>query len=70
VSADVAEAAQRLRERGTISVEKFGLAVKAACKAAGIPPFTPGRFRHSAAVRTRTGVGARAIRVLGLSAVT
>ena len=36
-------------ERGTFGREKFGMAVNAACKAAGISPFTPGRFRHSVA---------------------
>jgi hypothetical protein len=49
VSEEVQEAAKRLRERGSLSAEKYGLAVKAACKAAGIPVFTPGRFRHSVA---------------------
>src|SRR5262249_36490591 len=49
VSASVKEAAERLLERGTFSTEKFGLAVKAACRAARIAPFTPGRMRHSVA---------------------
>ncbi len=39
VSADVLEAGKRLLERGTFGREKYGMAVNAACKAAGIPPF-------------------------------
>jgi integrase len=49
VSAEVLEAGNRLLERGSFSFEKYGLAIKGACTAAGIPPFTPGRFRHSVA---------------------
>jgi integrase len=49
VSREVKEAAEYLRERGTFSTEKFGLAVKRACRAAKIAIFTPGRFRHSVA---------------------
>jgi integrase len=49
VSAGVLEAGKRLLERGTFGREKYGMAVISACKAAGIPPFTPGRFRHSVA---------------------
>lgn len=49
VSAEVLEAGKRLLERGSFSFEKYTLAIKGACKAAGIPPFTPGRFRHSVA---------------------
>jgi hypothetical protein len=49
VSAEVLKAGKRLVERGSFSFEKYCLAIKAACKAAGIPPFTPGRFRHSVA---------------------
>ncbi|HYO57443.1 tyrosine-type recombinase/integrase [Archangium sp.] len=48
-SAEVLEARKRLLERGSFSFEKYGLAIKGACEAAGIPPFTPGRFRHSVA---------------------
>ena len=48
-STEVVDAARRLRERGSLSLEKFGLAVRAACKVAGIPEFSPGRFRHSVA---------------------
>ncbi|WP_395831273.1 tyrosine-type recombinase/integrase [Archangium violaceum] len=33
----------------SFSFEKYTLAIKGACTAAGIPPFTPGRFRHSVA---------------------
>lgn len=49
VSAEALEAGKRLLERGTFGREKYGMAINAACKAAGIPPFTPGRFRHSVA---------------------
>ncbi|HEX8439026.1 tyrosine-type recombinase/integrase [Archangium sp.] len=49
VSAEVLEAGKRLLDRGTFGREKYGIAVNAACKAAGIPSFTPGRFRHSVA---------------------
>ncbi|QRK08633.1 tyrosine-type recombinase/integrase [Archangium violaceum] len=49
VSAEVLEAGKRLLERGSFSFEKYTLAIKGACTAAGIPPFTPGRFRHSVA---------------------
>jgi len=49
VRGGVLEAAKRLHERGSLSIEKYGLAVKAACRAARIEPFTPGQFRHSVA---------------------
>ena len=49
VSSEVLEAGKRLLERGSFSSEKYVLAIKGACTAAGIPPFTPGRFRHSVA---------------------
>jgi len=48
-SSEVVDAARRLRERGSLSIEKFGLAVRAACRVASIPEFSPGRFRHSVA---------------------
>lgn len=49
VSKDALEAARRLLERGEFGRERYGMAVVAACKAAKIPIFTPGRFRHSVA---------------------
>jgi integrase len=51
VSQEVLEAAERLRSRGWPADSQFPFyeAVESACKAAKIPPFTPGRFRHSAA---------------------
>jgi len=51
VGAEVLEAAKRLRERGWPSDSKFPFyqAVESACRAAGIAPFSPGRFRHSVA---------------------
>ena len=49
VSAEVLEAGKRLLEWGTFGREKYGTEVISACKAASIPSFTPGRFRHSVA---------------------
>lgn len=50
VGQEVLVAADLLLERGTFSVEKYGLAVKAASIEAGVhPPLTPGRMRHSVA---------------------
>jgi integrase len=49
VGAKALAAAERLLEHGTFSVEKYGLAVKDACKRIGVEPFTPGRIRHSVA---------------------
>lgn len=49
VSADVCNAARRLLERGDYSRERYGMAIASACKAAAIPPFTAGCFRHSVA---------------------
>ncbi|ATB32665.1 hypothetical protein MEBOL_006154 [Melittangium boletus DSM 14713] len=49
VSSAVMEAAERLRERGTFSAQKFAMAIKAACRAAGVEEFGPGQFRHSVA---------------------
>ncbi len=56
VSAEVLEAAKRLRAHGAISREWYDRAVTAACAAVkrpdgevGIPAFTPGRLRHSVA---------------------
>ncbi|OJH37937.1 hypothetical protein BON30_27665 [Cystobacter ferrugineus] len=44
VSSEVLEAGKQLLERGTFSVKKYGLAIKRACTAASISPFTPGRL--------------------------
>lgn len=49
VSANVFAAGKRLLERGSLSKEKYGMAVVAACAAARVPKFTPGQFRHSVA---------------------
>lgn len=49
VSAVVMDAAERLRERGTFSAQTFAMAIKAACRAAGVGEFGPGQFRHSVA---------------------
>lgn len=44
------EAAQRLRERGGLSIRHYQAAVRSACKAAGLKtPFGPGQLRHSVA---------------------
>jgi integrase len=49
VSVRVLKAGERLLERGEFSRKNFALAVKAACRAAKIAVFTPGRLRHSIA---------------------
>jgi integrase len=49
VSREVAEAAAKLRARGTFSTVRFYKAVEAACDAAGVPRFSPGRYRHTVA---------------------
>lgn len=49
VSADVLEAAKKLIGRGSFSAQKYGMAVKAACREAGVNSFTPGMMRHSVA---------------------
>jgi hypothetical protein len=49
VSVEVAEAAARLRTRGTFSTIRFYRAVQAACDAAEVPRFSPGRYRHTVA---------------------
>lgn len=47
VSSSVLEAAKLLLARGSFDVARYRNAVKAACVAAGVPVFTPGRFRHT-----------------------
>lgn len=49
VGADCLEAARRIREHGAFSREWFDRAVRSACEAAGVEPFTPGVMRHSVA---------------------
>ena len=49
VSQEVLEAGRKLLAHGSLSIERYAAAIKAACGAAGIPVFTPGRFRHSVA---------------------
>lgn len=49
VSSEVAEAAKRVRAHGSYSDPKFREAIISACKAAGVEPFSPGRYRHSVA---------------------
>lgn len=62
VSGEVLAAAQRVREHGGFSIEWFGRAVRAACVAGGVPPFTPGRFRHTVATwAIEHGADARAV---------
>ncbi|HEY0840459.1 MAG TPA: hypothetical protein VGD74_09765 [Vulgatibacter sp.] len=56
VSEEVAEAAKRLRARGTLSDSQLHKALAAACKAAGVPPFKAGWFRHTiATIATEAG---------------
>ncbi len=49
VSAEVAEAAQRLRQHGPIGFWRLCGAVERACKAGGVKVFTPANLRHSVA---------------------
>jgi integrase len=49
VSAEVLEAARRALEAGPFDRQKFSKALHSACAAAGIPPFGPGRLRHTVA---------------------
>jgi integrase len=49
VSADVADAARRVRKAGGFSVARFYKAVESACGAAKVAPFSPGQYRHSVA---------------------
>lgn len=49
VTAEVAEAGARLRKRGTFSTIRLHKAVTAACDAAMVPRFSPGRYRHTVA---------------------
>lgn len=46
-----ADAARRLREKGTFSVSRFYEGIKAACDKVGGDPWTPGRMRHTLATR-------------------
>jgi integrase len=49
VSTEVADAAERLRKRGTFSMVRFYRAVASACDAAGVARFSPGQYRHTVA---------------------
>jgi integrase len=49
VTAPVLEAARRLREHGGFSGAHYFRAVKEACAAANVAPFSPGMIRHSLA---------------------
>ncbi len=49
VSAEVVEAARRLRKHGNFSIQKYREEIKSECRHAKIPEFTPGRFRHTVA---------------------
>lgn len=49
VSAEVAEAARRVLKRGGFSVVRLYMSVNAACRAAGVEPYSPGQYRHSVA---------------------
>lgn len=56
VSEAVAEAARRVRATGSFSKSRFHRAVLSACRAAGVPPFRPGWFRHTiATIATEAG---------------
>jgi hypothetical protein len=45
----VLEAGKRLRARGTLPIEKYGIALKKSCVDAEVPEIRPGQFRHSVA---------------------
>jgi integrase len=49
VSAEVFEAGKRLLKHGKLSIREYHRTVIAACKAAKVTVFTPGRFRHTVA---------------------
>ncbi len=50
VPASILEVARRLRERGGLSIARYMMAVRSACKAAGLKQsFGPGQMRHSVA---------------------
>jgi hypothetical protein len=49
VSAEVAEAAQRLWQHGPIGFWRLSGAVERACKAGGVKVFTPANLCHSVA---------------------
>jgi integrase len=49
VTEEVAAAARRVLAHGSYSDPKFREAIVSACKAAGIKPFSPGRYRHTVA---------------------
>jgi len=50
VTTETLEVAQRLRERGGLSISRYMQAVRSACLAAGLKkPFGPGQLRHSVA---------------------
>jgi integrase len=49
VKNNVLDAAKRLLDRGVFTRRNYGVAINAACKAVGVEPFTPGRFRHTVA---------------------
>lgn len=49
VTAEVADAARRLRKHDGLSLSRFHRAILAACDAAGVERFRPGWFRHTIA---------------------
>ena len=56
VSEAVADAARRVRAAGSFSKSRFHRSVVSACRAAGVPPFRPGWFRHTVAtIATEAG---------------
>lgn len=62
VTQETAEAAERVLKHGTFSRKWYEQAIKRACAAAGIPPFTPARLRHTIATRAvNAGVDVAAV---------
>ena len=66
VGEEVAGAGRRLLAAGGFSASRFHRAVVSACKAAGVPPFRPGWFRHTiATLATEAGAADLAPAFLG-----
>lgn len=71
VSAEVLEAAKRVRARGKISLTQLHKAIRRACEAAGVERFSPGWFRHTiATMATEAGYDLQVSRFLGHRSAT
>ena len=71
VSAEVLEAAKRVRARGKISLTQLHKTIRKACEAAGVERFSPGWFRHTiATMATEAGYDLQVSRFLGHRSAT